>query len=846
MQKYLLSFILASALILIPMRPARAHPADMYFHTHQVSLSPDGIRITWEMVPGPLIAQSIWVEADLNQDELVSPQEALAWSKPVVANLRVALDGTTLPLELQSVDWPSGISRFFAGEESIRIQLQGSWPEPPAREHEIEIQNLFIPGSSVSWFNVSSEAGLVFTPPTQDGGTLTTQFSTDPAQTNTWLNSWESRAPSIPWIVESVGLGNVAEQASAQASQQTRTGSILEGLVKQPERSPAFVLSALAIAILLGALHALSPGHGKTVVAAYLVGAHGRYYHAILLGALVTLTHTGSVFALGLITLTASRYLLAADIFPVLELVSGLLILFLGITLLVPRFRSWLTERQRQRRLAAGRPDGQETAARGRRLVINQAIDESGPPHSHAPSELGFIPTGVSAEYPLRSIRWQSLVTLGVSGGLVPCPDAIAILLLALTINRIAFGLSLIVAFSLGLAVILIMIGILIIRGKRLFERLKWFDRIAYTVPVLSALVVLGAGAALTVTSVRAMNAQPPGGKTSFSLQQASLLYLSMDENNSYQLYLIPARGGKSMKITSPQRGVWDYTLSPDFNSVLYTTSNEIGTSQIWQLTFASREQTLLLDCQEAFCSRAVWHPGGQHFLYSRQEMPTDEYASPLPSIWWFDLTTRETNPLFQDENLPGYSPQWSPDGKWLTYTSIHPQEVQLYQVENGSRASFPVGIDATVIWSPASDSFLLVDQDTAGEYNLLKLFRGSLETQTLSLLDPDPGLDESFPQWSPDGKWVSLVRQAWGMDVPISGNQVWLMRPDGSDGRALTRQADIYHGRPAWSPDSRYLVYDINSVSPDDKYAALHIYDTKTDTVTEILAAGSLPVWLP
>ena len=92
---------------------------------------------------------------------------------------------------------------------------------------------------------------------------------------------------------------------------------------------------------MLGAIHALTPGHGKTVVGAYLVSSRGTSWHAVALGTVVTLTHTGSVFLLGIITLVASRYILPTSIIPILEILSGLLIVGLGLYLFRQRFQQW-------------------------------------------------------------------------------------------------------------------------------------------------------------------------------------------------------------------------------------------------------------------------------------------------------------------------------------------------------------------------------------------------------------------------------------------------------------------------------------------------------------------------
>ena len=100
------------------------------------------------------------------------------------------------------------------------------------------------------------------------------------------------------------------------------------------------VLIALAVAVGLGAFHALEPGHGKTLVAAYLVGSRGTMKHALLLGLIVTAAHTSGVYLLGGITLYASQYIVPERLYPWLGVVSGVMITILGTVLLIQRYRS--------------------------------------------------------------------------------------------------------------------------------------------------------------------------------------------------------------------------------------------------------------------------------------------------------------------------------------------------------------------------------------------------------------------------------------------------------------------------------------------------------------------------
>ena len=238
------------------------------------------------------------------------------------------------------------------------------------------------------------------------------------------------------------------------------------------------------------------------MMAAYLVGTQGKFYHAAALGLAFTLTHTGTVAPAGVggvLRLTQSAG--QRTFFPIFELASGVMILVLGGRAVYSPFPGLAGEPP----LPAGtrpqaRPaDRKRKRAAKKRLLIQQPIKEIGPAHSHTPSSVGYIPSGAK----VKEINWRSLLTLGISGGLVPCPDAIAILLVALSINRIPFGISLIAMFSLGLATVLIGIGILVVESKRLFQRLRWFDKVSFIMPLVSSVIVVAIGAVLTVKVFR-------------------------------------------------------------------------------------------------------------------------------------------------------------------------------------------------------------------------------------------------------------------------------------------------------------------------------------------------------
>ena len=196
------------------------------------------------------------------------------------------------------------------------------------------------------------------------------------------------------------------------------------------------VLVAAIVAAALGALHALEPGHGKTVVAAYLVGSRGSASHALLLGLIVTAAHTAGVYLLGGLTLYASRYIVPERLYPWLGLFSGLTVAGLGLCLFLKR----CTGATHLHSHSHGHHHG----------------------HAHEHSDTHHYQERKSGGVSLRE-----LIVLGITGGIVPCPAALVVLLSAVGLRRVGFGLFLIVAFSIGLAAVLIALGVLMVYARR-------------------------------------------------------------------------------------------------------------------------------------------------------------------------------------------------------------------------------------------------------------------------------------------------------------------------------------------------------------------------------------------
>jgi nickel/cobalt exporter len=267
------------------------------------------------------------------------------------------------------------------------------------------------------------------------------------------------------------------------------------------------VLGIYSAALLLGAAHSLEPGHGKTVVAAYLVASRGRNIDAVILGLVVTFTHSFSIIILGLIAKASSRYFTDQELHGYLGIVSSLIILGIGLWMIRSR---WLGLRDPSR-------------AHGHRHLFGGGHHHHGTNHDHGHShdkdhtdshsiDDGHIHNNDHDSSHghdhghdhggERQLGLAGLILLGISGGIVPCPAALAILLASASVGDIGKGLALVLIFSLGLAIALVAIGLAVVNGVRATNRFIDTERYAPKVAFASAILVTIIGAATMYSSL--------------------------------------------------------------------------------------------------------------------------------------------------------------------------------------------------------------------------------------------------------------------------------------------------------------------------------------------------------
>jgi nickel/cobalt exporter len=451
---WLLAATLAAAL---PAQEASAHPMDEYVQNTYIDLTPDRTTLQIDLTPGVLVAPEIVALIDADGDGEISEAEGEAYAKDaVLRDVSLAVDGEPQPLTLVDSSFPTPLD-MGAGMGTIRLWVAPEAPGEPTGAHSLSYRNDHEP--------VDNSKYLVNAFRASDGLEISRQ-DRDELQTGIRVDyTTASDAPATSGADESADASADAEGSSVPERQQRLVGYLYETTL-----SPWLFVVGLGLSALLGGLHALTPGHGKTLVAAYLIGSRGTAKHAAALGGIVTFTHTASVIAVGLLALLAGQYILPDVLVPALEVCAGLLVVALGARLVRARWRT-----------------------RG-----GHRHHDHGHHHHEDDVDHHHLPKG--------DVRPGDLLAMGVSGGLVPCPEALGVMLIAIGLGRIGLGLALIVAFSFGLAAVLIAIGILLVRSKS-----RWLDRLGKPgsawqrlLPLVSAAVVTLLGVGIVVNGLLA------------------------------------------------------------------------------------------------------------------------------------------------------------------------------------------------------------------------------------------------------------------------------------------------------------------------------------------------------
>ncbi|MEA2493638.1 MAG: nickel/cobalt transporter (NicO) family protein [Thermoleophilaceae bacterium] len=446
--------------------PASAHPLGNFSinHLSRVSISRDRVAVHYILDQAEI---PTFQERGLGVQRVLARKEA-----EVERGLELRVDGHLAALALQ----PGARISFPRGQGGLTLtRVELDLVARVAHPQQVAFEDRTFRGR-VGWKDVI----------VSDGRGTAVKSSVPVDDPTNGLHSYPQDKLTSPLdrrrasftVAPGSGTVSAPHGVAGGASTHNRSGDGLAGVFADAADGKGVLLFLLLAAFGWGALHALSPGHGKAMVAAYLVGTRGTARHALALGATVTITHTIGVFALGVVTLALSQYVVPEDLYPWLTVASGLMVVLVGAGVLRSRIRA-------------------------RSAHTHDHSHPHSHPHDHShPHEHEHSHGGHTHSHSTSDLTWRGLLGMGASAGLIPCPSALVVLLGAISQHEVALGLLLITAFSVGLAATLSFLGLAVVYARSFLARLRFGGEFATALPSLSAVVIVAAGLVLTVHGI--------------------------------------------------------------------------------------------------------------------------------------------------------------------------------------------------------------------------------------------------------------------------------------------------------------------------------------------------------
>lgn len=343
---------------------------------------------------------------------------------------------------------------------------------------------------------------------------------------------------------------------------------------------------------------------------------------------------------------------------------------------------------------------------------------------------------------------------------------------------------------------------------------------------------------------------------------ESRIVYLAVDETGMNQLRLVEVNtaGDKAaaadqaegrtaqtpVALTQVDEGVWDFTIDPTHTQVIYSALRTDGGADLWRVT-PGKEAELFLACPASACASPAFSSDGALLAYSQRAVTGQNVAmiNP-PRLWLLDVATGESAALFSDSQQLGFDPAFSTDGKWLAYVSPQTAGVGLINLEDGTERLLPDGVGVVGAWRPDAAEIVITQVLTVGtEYPTHLVRYEAASGARVDLTGEDALVQDDSPAFSPDGQWIAFRRKILTDEGYTPGKQIWIMRADGSEMRALVTSAEHDHAAPQWSQDGSRLTFHRMNLRNAPIVLAAMVYDIESGSYWEVASPAQEPSWI-
>lgn len=328
-----------------------------------------------------------------------------------------------------------------------------------------------------------------------------------------------------------------------------------------------------------------------------------------------------------------------------------------------------------------------------------------------------------------------------------------------------------------------------------------------------------------------------------FSVREPLVAYLSADAKHS-SIWAMDLKGNPPQQLTKEGTQVLSFEASPSGDFIVFTVINKQGGIDLWRVSRNGGDESILLDCGSDRCTRTAISPNGKRIAYSREAAFSSDLPYGSPRIWVLDLQNGQDNPVYENEQIIGYGPSWSPDSNKLASFDGLADQINLIDLKENKQFVFPSNTGGPIAWSPDSTRILFTNVEQAS-FGL----RTQVEIADLSLGKSEPLIGQFDDH---DYAYYSL---AWSSmeDVAVLGflasedhpnHILWRFNPSTLEGIVIADQDGYSYNSPQWDPWGNAILFQQFKLSGEFNPEVSMWKPGFNEPL--VLTPGVMPHWLP
>ena len=330
-----------------------------------------------------------------------------------------------------------------------------------------------------------------------------------------------------------------------------------------------------------------------------------------------------------------------------------------------------------------------------------------------------------------------------------------------------------------------------------------------------------------------------------FTTQASQVFYLAPANDVQRSLWSVNSDGTDRREVFAPEYGVFQFASSADGSQIAVTVFNEgRQTADIWLISPDGTRTEQLTDCNPGICGQPAWAPNGDYLAYARQAQ-TDVGGMAPARVWLWDLSTNETYEVFQDSQVLGFDPIWSPDGTWLSFYDSNATAIRLININTQELRIIGSQLPETWSFNPLNDELIYTDLRQVDSWFYPELYTAPLNEQA----DRTPFLEnpeqDQSPLWSPNGEWIAFRRRFIDNETQGNGSQIMLYHVPSGELRQVTTEANFTNSDVHWSPDGAQFTFQRYELRTADFLPEIWWYDVETEELRLLARDGANASWL-